>query len=73
LFTVTDMLTELSADSLTLYDGRTMASARIASLSGSLAAGSSFSSTQRYMFVVFDADYSLAHRGFNATFATGKV
>jgi len=68
MLTFTEFSTEACCDFVTIYDGDSTKSPLIASLSGTLAMGTQYNSTQRYMFIRFSSDNTVSGRGFSANY-----
>jgi len=68
--TFADFSLEACCDFMTIYDGDSTKSPLIASISGTLPAGTQYTSTQRYMFVRFASDPSVSDKGFSANYVS---
>uniref|UniRef100_A0A914W328 Uncharacterized protein n=1 Tax=Plectus sambesii TaxID=2011161 RepID=A0A914W328_9BILA len=59
--------TESCCDKLTLYDGPTIHSPQIKTLSGTMPGGTNYTSTGYVMTLLFHTDYSVNYKGFSAS------
>ena len=66
--TITSYATESLDDNIYIYDGSSTSSLLLASLSGVSYTGSTYRSSQAYMYVLFSSDSSITYGGFTATF-----